>query len=229
MKRRGRLIVIDGTDGVGKATQTKLLVARLKREGVPVATMDFPQYYNNFFGDFIAANLTGKYGDFLKVDPYIASVMYAADRFESKPKIEKWLKEGKTVILDRYVSANQMHQGGKIKNAAKRKRFLNWLDTMEHKVFGLPRPDLIIYLHLPISIVLKWLKNKDRKKKGTYAKGKKDRVEANKAYLENAQKGAEELIGSNPRWRKIDCSDGRGGFLGREAIHEKIYRAVKCR
>ena len=224
--KRGKLIVIDGTDGVGKATQTKLLVSRLKREGVPVETLDFPQYYNNFFGDFIAANLTGKYGNFLKVDPYIASVMYAADRFESKPKIEKWLKEGKTVILDRYVSANQMHQGGKLKNAAKRKRFLNWLDKMEHGVFGLPRPDLIIYLHLPIQNILRLLKNKDRQKKGAYAKGKKDRVEANKAYLENAQKSALELIKLSKNWRKIDCADGAGGILPREVIHEKIYVAV---
>ncbi len=225
--KRGKLIVIDGTDGVGKATQTTLLVRRLKREGVSVATLDFPQYYNNFFGDFIAANLTGKYGNFLKVDPYIASVMYAADRFESKPKIEKWLSDGKTVILDRYVSANQMHQGGKIKDAKKRKRFLNWLDAMEHGVFGLPRPDKIIYLHLPIHIVLAWLKNKDRKKKGLYTKGKVDRVEANTAYLKNAQKSAEELIRGNSRWRKIDCSLGRDGFLGRDAIHEKIYAAIK--
>ena len=226
MTKKGKLIVIDGTDGVGKATQTKLLVSRLKKEGIPVATLDFPQYYNNFFGDFIAANLTGKYGNFLKVDPYIASVMYAADRFESKPKIEKWLQEGKTVILDRYVSANQMHQGGKIKNASKRKRFLKWLDKMEHGVFCLPRPDAIIYLHLPIKVVLKLLKNKDRKAKGAYMKGKKDRVEADKNYLENAQKSATELIRGNPSWKKIDCSDGSGDILPREIIHEKIYALV---
>ncbi len=225
MAKRGKLIVIDGTDGVGKATQTKLLVARLKQEGKRVEMLDFPQYYKNFFGDFIGAMLTGKYGDFLHIDPYIASVMYAADRFESKPKIEKWLKEGKLVILDRYVSANQMHQGGKIRSAKKRVAFLKWLDKMEHGVFGLPRPDLIVYLHLPMKDVLKLLKNKDRSKKGKYTKGKKDVVEGDAGYLEDAQKSALKLISQKGHWKKIECGD-KNGILPREVIHQRIYDCV---
>ncbi|MDE2079122.1 MAG: deoxynucleoside kinase [Patescibacteria group bacterium] len=223
MVKRGKLIVIDGTDGVGKATQTKLLVARLKKEGVPVKTLDFPQYYKNFFGHFIGAMLTGEYGDFLHMDPFVASVMYAADRFESKPKIEKWLADGYTVILDRYVSANQLHQAGKIKDAKKRKYFLKWLDTMEHKVFGLPRPDLIIYLHLPMKSVVKLLKQKDAVRKKRYAKGKKDTVEQDTAYLEAAQKSALELIKTSRNWKKIECANPGGGILLREEISEKIY------
>lgn len=224
MVKRGKLIVIDGTDGVGKATQTKLLVARLKKEGVKVKTLDFPQYYKNFFGHFIGAMLTGQYGDFLHMDPFIASVMYAADRFESKPTIEKWLKEGNTVILDRYVSANQLHQGGKIKDAKKRKYFLKWLDTMEHTVFGLPRPDLIIYLHLPMKSVLKLLKQKDSTRKKRYAKGKKDTVEQDYAYLESAQKSALELMKTSKNWKKIECADKTGAILPKEAIAREIYK-----
>ncbi len=225
-KKRGKLIVIDGTDGVGKATQTKLLVARLKREGKKVEALDFPQYYKNFFGYFIGAMLTGAYGDFLHIDPYIASVMYAADRFESKPKIEQWLKEGKTVILDRYVSANQLHQGGKIKDSKKRRDFLKWLDTMEHTVFGLPRPDLIVYLHLPMKEVLRLLKNKDREAKKRYAYKGKDIVEGDPAYLEAAQESALKLIQEKANWRKIECAD-RNGILGRGEIHELVYDTVR--
>ena len=226
MNKKGKLIVIDGTDGVGKATQTKLLVDRLKREGVKVKTLDFPQYYKNFFGHFIGAMLTGQYGDFLHVDPFIASVMYAADRFESKPTIEKWLKEGYTVILDRYVSANQLHQGGKIKDPKKRRYFLKWLDTMEHKVFGLPRPDLIIYLHLPMKSVLKLLKQKDMTRKKRYAKGKKDTVEQDYAYLEAAQKSALKLIQERGNWTKIEC-EGPNGILPRNTVHELVYKAAR--
>lgn len=226
MARRGKLIVIDGTDGVGKATQAKFLVSRLKREGVKVKTLDFPQYYKNFFGHFIGAMLTGEYGDFLHMDPFIASVMYAADRFESKPTLEKWLKEGYTVILDRYVSANQLHQAGKIRDPKKRKYFLKWLDTMEHKVFGLPRPDLIIYLHLPIKSVVKLLKQKDLTRKKRYAKGKKDTVEQDRHYLEAAQKSALELIKTNRNWKKIECADGEGNILPRETIAGRIYELV---
>jgi dTMP kinase len=226
MRKRGKLIVIDGTDGVGKATQAKLLVARLKKEGVRVKTLDFPQYYKNFFGHFIGAMLTGQYGDFLHTDPFIASVMYAADRFESKPTIEKWLKEGDIVILDRYVSANQLHQGGKIKDPKKRKYFLKWLDTMEHKVFGLPRPDLIVYLHLPMKSVLKLLKLKDKTRKKRYAKGKKDTVESDVAYLAAAQESALALIREKRNWRKIEC-EGADGILPKEEIHEKVFQTVK--
>lgn len=227
MAKKGKLIVIDGTDGVGKATQTKLLVARLKREGVKVKTLDFPQYYNNFFGHFIGAMLTGQYGDFLHMDPFVASVIYAADRFESKPKIEKWLKQGNTVVLDRYVSANQLHQAGKIKDAKKRKYFLKWLDTMEHKVFGLPRPDLIIYLHLPMKSVLKLLKQKNMTRKKRYAKGKKDTVEQDRGYLEAAQKSALELIKTSRNWKKVECADRKGGILPRREIHEMVYKMTR--
>lgn len=224
--KKGKLIVIDGTDGVGKATQTKLLVARLKKEGVKVKTLDFPQYYKNFFGHFIGAMLTGQYGDFLHMDPFIASVMYAADRFESKPTIEKWLKEGYTIVLDRYVSANQLHQGGKIKDPKKRKYFLKWLDTMEHKVFGLPRPDLIIYLHLPMKSVLKLLKQKDMTRKKRYAKGRKDTVEQDRKYLAAAQESALKLIQERGNWVKIECED-KAGILPKEVIHEKVYQASR--
>jgi len=159
--------------------------------------------------------LTGKYGNFLKLDPHIASVLYAADRFESKAQIEKWLKEGKTVVLDRYVSANQMHQGGKIRNAKKRKEFLKWLDTMEHKVFGLPRPDLIIYLSLPVKASLKLMKSKRR-----------DQHEKNQAHLAASQKSALKLITENAKWKKVDCSQG-GHVLSKQDIHEKVYKIVR--
>src|SRR3989338_2423382 len=97
--KKGIFIVIDGTDGSGKATQTKLL----------------------------------------------ASILYAGDRFEEKKVIEKWLNEGFVVIADRYASSNQIHQGGKISNSAKRKEFLAWLEDLEYWVFKIPPPDAIIY------------------------------------------------------------------------------------
>ncbi len=110
--------MIDGIDGTGKATQAKLLVQRLRREGQKVQAIDFPNYYKNFFGKLLGNYLSGKYGDFAEVDPHVASVLYAADRFESSPQIERWLKEGNIVVADRYVSANQIHQGGKIDGRA---------------------------------------------------------------------------------------------------------------
>lgn len=224
--KKGRLIVIDGTDGVGKATQTALLIKRLKREGKKVATLDFPQYEKNLFGKLVGECLAGEHGDFVKFSPHVASVLYAADRFESKGKIERWLNEGKVVILDRYVSANQLHQGGKIKDAKKRKKFLTWLDKMEYGAFGLARPDAIIYLSLPIKISLELLKQKRAQEKKKYLKGKKDAHEGNTKHLLDAQKSALSIIKSKGKWHKIECAD-RKGILAREVIHERVYDVVK--
>ncbi|OGG64961.1 hypothetical protein A3J11_01900 [Candidatus Kaiserbacteria bacterium RIFCSPLOWO2_02_FULL_55_12] len=214
--KKGKLIVIDGSDGVGKATQTKLLVERLKKEKIPVATLDFPQYQKNFFGAFLKECLSGAYGNFIALDPHIASVLYAADRFESKKKIEDWLAQGKIVVLDRYVSANQMHQGGKIVNAKERKKFLAWLDTMEHKIFKLPRPDGILYLHLPTELSLKLINKR----------GKKDLAEKSIRYLDQSRKNALRLIQNTARWEKINCADAEG-VLPRGKIHEIVYATCK--
>lgn len=224
--KRGTLIVIDGTDGVGKATQTALLIKRLKKESKKVATLDFPQYEQNLFGALVGECLAGEHGDFLKFSPHVASVLYAADRFESKKKIEKWLSEGRVVILDRYVSANQLHQGGKIRDLKKRKEFLAWLDRMEYGVFGLPRPDAIIYLSLPVKISLKLLTQKRAQDKKKYLKGKKDAHEGNVKHLLDAQKSALAIIRSKGKWHKIECADKKG-ILPRETIAEEVYATVK--
>ncbi|PIR04899.1 MAG: thymidylate kinase, partial [Candidatus Liptonbacteria bacterium CG11_big_fil_rev_8_21_14_0_20_35_14] len=147
---KGKLIVIDGIDGSGKATQIKLLETRLKKEKIKVKTIDFPRYQDNFFGKLIGKYLSGIYGDFIKVAPRLASVLYAADRFESSQQIQNWLNLGFTVLADRYATANQIHQGGKISNLKERKDFLKWLDTMEYEIFKIPKPDLVIYLDLPL-------------------------------------------------------------------------------
>jgi len=216
MDKRGKLIVIDGSDGVGKATQTKLLVDRLKKAGKRVETLDFPQYDNNFFGSFLKECLTGKHGDFIAQDPYLVSIAYAADRWESKAQLEKWLSKGAVVILNRYTSSNQMHQGGKIKDTKARTKFLKWLDILEHGKFALPRPDLIIYLHVPVKISLKLMKGR----------GKADLAEQNPKHLESAQKAALKIIKSQGNWKRIECTDDKD-ILPREVIHQKIYKVVR--
>ena len=222
----GKFIVIDGIDGVGKATQTELLVRRLRKEGMKVKAVEFPNYYKNFFGKLVGEYLSGKYGDFIKVDPHIASVLYAADRFESSTKLKKWLAAGYTVIADRYVSANQIHQGGKIQNEKKRKEFIQWLEKMEYGVFRLPRPDIIIYLHLPIKLTQKLLKNKLLAYKKRYTEGRKDVAEDNLKHLEASQKNALSIIKSKNNWYKIEC-ERDGEIMPREDIHRMILEKVR--
>ena len=217
--------MIDGTDGSGKATQIGLLIKHLKKDGWRIKVVDFPEYYSNFFGAFIGHCLSEQYYNFVKVHPKIASVLYAADRFESKDKIRKWLKEGYVVIANRYASANQIHQGGKIANTKKRENFLKWLAEMEYEVFKIPRPDAIFYLSVPIPIVLWLIRERNKTEKRAYLGKKKDVVEKDRAYLENSRKSALWLSKTQKGWVKIECVN-RGILNSREDIHEEIYEKV---
>lgn len=216
IRKRGKLIVIDGTDGSGKATQTALLVKRLRDEGFRVRTLDFPRYEENFFGKLLYECLHGAYGNFPLLDPRITSVLYAADRFESKRKIEKWLADGSIVVLDRYVSANQIHQGGKIADPKKRAKFLEWLDKMEYEIFGIPRPDVVVYLSVPVEFSKELLKSE---------KKPSDTAEMNQRYLENSAKTAEWLCRRN-KWIKISCVR-KNTLKSIEEVHEDIFKKMK--
>ena len=201
--KKGKLIVIDGIDGAGKATQVKLLMKHLKKFKYKTATLDFPQYYNNFFGKLIGRFQNNEFSDAPKTSPYLASVLYAADRWETRDKIEKWLKEGKIVILDRYSSSNQIHQGGKILDPKKRKEFLDWLEKMEFSVFKIPKPDLIIFLNVPYKISKKLLTKKVSR---NYIKSaKNDKVEKSRIYQESSYRQSLNLVKKYNNWTEINC------------------------
>lgn len=218
--------MIDGADGSGKATQVALLAKRLRHEGYQVKTIDFPQYYDNFFGKFIGGCLKGEHGDFIAIDPYIVSTLYAADRFESKARIEKWLKTGYIVVADRYVSANQLHQGGKIHNGRERKKFLRWLDEMEFGVFGLPRPDAILYLDVPLLISKQLLSTKEAQQKKQYLKKGKDQAEEDDAYLIGARESAVKMVRQHNRWIRVICT-AKGELLSKEIISERVWQKLR--
>lgn len=224
---RGRLIVIDGTDGSGKATQVRLLRERLARDGVRVQAIDFPQYRENHFGRLIRECLDGKHGDFLSVSPRIASVLYAADRWECSQKIARWLDDGYTVIADRYVSANQIHQGAKIHDEEARREFLAWLDRMEYDTFKIPRPDAVFFLDVPtrISSVLLVKKSAEVSKWDSSTKGAVDLAESDAAHQEHARESALRLIAEGNVWHRIECVAG-DTLLPAEIIAERVYAQV---
>ena len=225
-KKKGNLIVIDGIDGSGKATQVALLKKRLEKMKVKVKTIDFPRYNDNFFGDLLGRYLSGEYGDFIEVDPRVASVLYAADRFESSAKIAGWLADGYTVIADRYVSANQIHQGGKIEDSKKRDEFLSWLEKMEHNIFCIPKPDLVIYLDVPFEVSKEWLERKiATRKKNKHAEGRVDVAEANLLHLKNSRNAALGLARQNKNWQKVECCKDMVCMLP-EQVSEHVFEIV---
>lgn len=219
--KKGKLIVIDGTDGSGKATQVALIKERYIKKGYQVETIDFPRYDDNFFGKLIGEGLAGKYGDFISAHPKIISVLYSADRWQSSSQIRDWLNQGKIVIADRYVSANQIHQGGKIHDDKMREEFLLWLDTLEYEVFGLPRPDHSIYLDVSLDTTLRLLKEKDQTLKKQYNEGKNDQAENNYKHLADSRESGIKLL-QNSSWTRIVCEEN-GQMLSKDVINEKIY------
>ena len=226
-KQKGKLIVIDGTDGSGKSTQLALLMDHLQKDGRKFKTIKFPDYSNNFFGSFIGQCLSDEKYNFVHIHPKIVSALYAADRSESKKKIEKWLADGYVVLADRYVCANQIHPGGKIHNTKERKEFLTWLDKMEYEIFNIPRPDVVLYLSLPMALIQKLIKARDEGgEKRAYLQKKKDVHESDPKHLEDARKSALKLIKELNNFVQIDCAPKKE-LLSRETIHDMVYTEVK--
>ncbi|MBI4653353.1 dTMP kinase [Candidatus Kuenenbacteria bacterium] len=214
--KKGKLIVIDGLDGSGKATQTKLLIKKLKNNGYKTATINFPQY-SSFFGQTIGRYLKGEFGKAKDVSPYLISILYAADRWQKKNKMKKWLKQGKIIICDRYVSSNQIHQTGKLKTKNEKQKFLKWLDKLEFELFKIPKPDLVLFLNVPYKISQKLIEKRGNKK---------DIHESNFSHLIAAQKQSLELVKKINNWIEIDCVENNK-ILPKEIISEKIWQTLQ--
>lgn len=218
---QGKFIVIDGTDGSGKATQTKLLVAKLEQNNYPVKMIDFPQYGQKSAG-LVEEYLNGKFGQALEVGPYRASIFYACDRYAAAPQINEWLAQGNIVISNRYVSSNMGHQAGKIKDEAERDKFLDWLFHLEFNIFEIPKPDLNILLYLPPEIGQTLV---DKKGSRDYVGGqKRDIHEADLQHLLDAAQ-AYKYVADKYNWLTINCAPDNI-LLPIEEIHTILWNEI---
>lgn len=219
---KGKFIVIEGTDGSGKATQTKYLAEKLTSLGVPFELADFPQY-GSPSAYFAEKYLRGEYGTAEEVGPYRGSLFYAVDRYDKSFEIRKWLAEGKMVVSNRYVSANMGHQAGKIKNKPEREKFLKWLLELEYEIFGIPKPDLTVLLYVPPEIGQKFV---DQKGARAYTKGKsRDIHEADLKHLQDAAE-AYLAVAKKYKWAVIDYKT-KDGILSLEQVQARIWERVK--
>ncbi len=219
-KRRGKFIVIDGTDGSGKTTQVALLLKRLKQEKYPTALADFPRY-GLPSAYFVEQYLNGKYGTAAEVGPYVGSLFYALDRYAAKAGLQKSLQGKNVLVSNRYVTANMGHQGAKLKERRDRREYFNWLENLEHDLMGLPRPDLTIILHVPAELAQRLV---DRKGRRAYIRRKRDLHEADLKHLQAAEQTYLEMARQFD-YKIIECVE-KGKMLSPAEIHEKIWAAV---
>jgi len=223
---RGYFFVLDGNDGSGKATQTELLVEQLRSEGREVLPLSFPRYKESLAGELVGEVLNEQHGPLEGYTPKTMSLFYAADRAGAASTIRAALSEGKVVIADRFTSSNQIHQGGKIEDEEERAAFLTWLDTLEHDELGIPRPDRIIYLKVPLEASIENLAQKRAAKSGSLADGELDKVESDRKYLERSHESAGWLLRRQPNWVVVDCVDGAGQMRSREEIATEIRECI---
>ncbi|MBQ9458511.1 MAG: thymidylate kinase [Oscillospiraceae bacterium] len=216
----GKLIVLEGTDGSGKATQSKLLAERLEREGIKCRKLDFPRYGEPSCAPvelYLRGMLGEKPGD---VNGYAASTFFAVDRYCSYK--QDWggcYERGGVLIADRYTTSNAVHQASKLAEA-ERKPFLDWLFGFEYGLLELPKPTAVFYLDVPTELTEKLMRERERKS-GTSA----DIHERDEAYLRACRATGRQLA-DEYGWLRVECARG-GEMRGVEDIHEEIYRRVK--
>ncbi len=226
-----KFIVIEGPDGSGKATQTKLLLNFFKSKKKKVKKIDFPQYGKKSAG-LVEEYLNGKYGSSKEVGPYRASVFYACDRYDASFKLRKWIESGYIIIADRYISSNVAHQGGKIRDKKERKRYLKWLYDLEYNIFKIPKPEVTIVLKTSTESSYKLSskiedKEKIAKKHLYLGKRKRDIHEKDKGHLADSLAVYLEMAKEYPKdFKVIECIE-KGKLLSPERIHNKIIKKLK--
>jgi len=219
---KGKLIVIDGTDGVGKETQTKLLINRLRQGGNLVKMSDFPRYGQRS-ATLVEDYLNGNFGTPKEVGPYRASIFYACDRFAASSEMKRWLESGNHIVSNRYVSANMGHQAGKIRDLKERDKFLEWLLDLEFGIFKIPVPDEQILLYADPAIGQKMVDGKGHR---DYLNGtKKDIHEADLTHLSEAAE-AYLYCADKFGWDVVDCTFN-GKMKSRKEISDEVYKIAK--
>lgn len=195
-------IVIDWIDGSGKQTQVELLAKKLRNLWKKVKVLDYPRYWQTS-AFAIEKYLNWEY--WKDVDAKKASIFYAIDRFDDSFALKEDLKNYDYIISNRYVSANMIHQAGKIKDKKEREEFLNWLEDLEYNIFEIPRPDKVIFLNVTPETSQKLVLKKDTREYLKWWK-KMDLHEEDKSHLQNAWEQALEVV-KKYNWIKIDCEE----------------------
>lgn len=219
----GILIAIDGVDASGKQTQTELLKKRLVEDGKNIKAVSFPAY-DNPSSTLVKMYLNGDFGEKPSdVNAYATSTFFAADRFATyRTDWGKDYNSGTIILADRYVSSNLIHQASKIDNSAEKDKFLTWLDDLEHNIYGLPRPDVTIFLDMPPEYGVMLMKDRANKANGT---DKKDIHESDFSYLETSYNNAV-YVAERFNWKRVSCVKD-GEIRSVEDIHNDIYSIIK--
>lgn len=210
---KGRLIVFEGIDGVGKATQVALLAKALTQKGKRVTVFTSPRY-DLPTGKLVRRALLGEFGDFVALSPYLSALPYFNDFAAWRDEMIAALQKG-DVICDRYVYSTLAYASAKLPSA-KQKAFLDDMSSIAFKNLRLPKADRVIFLDVPVAISQRLMAQK-----------KKDQFEKNTAYQKKVA-AVYQALSTGKEWRKVSCTQG-SVMRSREDIHRDVLRIVAGR
>jgi len=213
---RGKLIVFEGIDSSGKATQQGMLIESLKQKGFSVEALDFPRY-SEFFGSLVGRYLAGEFGAIDEVPAEFASLIYSIDRYQLKKEIEQKLSAGTILVANRYVFSNIAFQSEKFRSLKEKKEFMEWLSIVESRM---PEADIVFFLDIPVKTAVSLMAGKDRLK--SYRNGKeRDMHESDDAYLERVRENYLSLAQKHTNWKVTGCVE-KDCLKNREEIAKEV-------
>lgn len=220
------LVVLEGLDGAGKSTQVKKLRIYLESLFGSLEYVHFPRYDAPVYGDLISRFLRGDFGSNESVHPQLVALLFAEDRHGEAPQMRKTLAAGGHILLDRYVYSNIAYQCAKLTDPVEAEKLRDWVFNTEYGDFELPKPDLNIFLDVPISFVESKLKSDRAGQDRDYLEGSQDIHEADIEFQKRVRTMYRRQCELDPKFIRIDCSDEYGQMLPPGAIFEKVKAVV---
>ena len=220
------LVVLEGLDGAGKSTQVKKLRTYLESLYGSLEYVHFPRYDAPVYGDLISRFLRGDFGSNESVHPQLVALLFAEDRHGAAPAMKETLEKGGVILLDRYVYSNIAYQCAKLKNDQEAEALRDWIFNTEYGDFALPKPDLNIFLDVPISFVESKLKADRAGDDRDYLAGGQDIHEADIEFQKKVRAIYQRQCELDPKFIRIDCSDEEGKMLPPGEIFAKVKEVV---
>lgn len=215
---KGTIISIEGTDGAGKHTQQQLLLKELQEKGYKVVDQSFPNYESDSSAP-VKMYLAGEFGkDSNSLNAYQASVLYAVDRMCTYQKdLKSHYEDGKIILFDRYVQSNFIHQCSKIDDMNEKLKFIEWEENLEYNTLGLPKPDLVFFIEMPVEKSIELAHARADYKNGQT----KDIHEEDTEYLTKSYNNGLALA-KELGWNIVHCVDESGNLKTIDEIHAEI-------
>jgi dTMP kinase len=219
-------IVLEGLDGAGKSTQLKLLQNYLTERQIESECLHFPRFDAPVYGELIAKFLRGDLGDMHNVSPYVVALLYSGDRHNAAKTIGAWIEERRVVLVDRYVYSNIAYQCAKLHSLEEKTNLRKWILNMEYGYFGIPKPDLTLFLDVPLKHVEQKLDEHRSGDDRSYLQGKKDIHEASIDLQEQVRAVYLDQSALDSSFHVINCGHD-DKMLPAETIFEKIKSYIK--